>query len=84
MKIRFDVTYTDGRSESTVAHPRSFVAYEKTHAPFTGNPSLSAMMWLAWHALGSPEPFDAWLESVDDVDADHGDQAPFETPPSGM
>ena len=84
MKLAFDVTYLDGRpAEQVTARPRSFVAYEKTHKQsLSDHPDFSAMMWLAWHAAGSPDgSVEAWLENVDDCDPVSDDEDDEESSP---
>ena len=82
MKMTFDVKYLDGREgERITAHPRSIVAFERTHkTKITGGElGMTELMWIAWHAGGSQGSFDSWIEGIDD---DEGG-APFETEPSG-
>lgn len=88
MKMTFDVTYLDGREgERITAHPRSIVAFERTHkTKITGGElGMTELMWIAWHAGGSQGSFDAWIEGVDEIDPVSDDEggAPFETQPSG-
>ena len=89
MKMTFDVKYLDGlrEGERITAHPRSIVAFERTHkVKVTGGElGMTELMWIAWHAGGSQGSFDAWIEGVDEIDPVDDDEggAPFETQPSG-
>lgn len=89
MKLTFDINYMDGQGERVTAHPRSIVAFERTHkAKITGDSlGMTELMWIAWHASGANGTFDEWLDRVDELEpVDDEGGAPFaapETQPSG-
>ena len=94
---RFTVSYTDGTSQQVEAKIASMVAYEKQHRQSYDAAAVpvSASYWLAWHAAGAPDTFEAWLQGVDDIeriaepeaDAEpdgESEEPPFETPSSDV
>lgn len=74
------LTYEDGRTEEVKLNPRTMILAERH---FKGDaPAIEGTMWAAWNKLGRPGgDFDAWSESVDDIDQSDSEVRP--TPAAG-
>jgi hypothetical protein len=87
MHINFNVKYVDGSAAEAVASVADQVAFEREHdksiATISTDFRLSDICWLAWHALkrrgATGDPFDTWLERVDEVEIGQSDMVPLET-----
>lgn len=92
MRMRFEVTYDDGRVVEAVAKPKDIVAFERQYsvsmAAFGDKAKPAPVEWLfylAWspmHRQGrEPRAFDEFLDFVDDIepleDEDEGEAVPF-------
>lgn len=87
MRFAFEVVYTDGQSQEVTVGTADQVAFElQFDRPITSLAQefrLSDACWLAWHSLkrtGVDEPFEVWLDRVEEVTAGRDDVAPLETP----
>lgn len=87
MHIDFQVQYVDGSATEAVASVVDQVAFEREHdksiATLSSDFRLSDMCWLAWHSLNrtgkTNDPFDVWLERVDELTVLGADTVPLET-----
>ena len=87
MHISFSVKYVDGSAAVATATVADQVAFEQTHdksiAALSSDFRLTDMCWLAWHGLQrtgkTSDPFDAWLDRVDEVVVEETGVAPLET-----
>ena len=87
MRIEFTVTYADGTAAGATASVADQVAFEQQHdrsiARLADDFRLTDACWLAWHSLHRTGKtgldFDAWLESVDNVEIGQGRIVPLET-----
>jgi len=77
---------TDGHTEDVVIGPKVQVAFErewKIGLPkaFGAEQRLEYVYWLAWKAIGDSgrvvKLFDAWLETVENVEMIGADEAPL-------
>ena len=93
MRIQFTITYADGTAAEATASVADQVAFEQAHdrsiARLADDFRLTDACWLAWHSLmrtsNTSATFDAWLESVDNVEIGQGKIVPLEgtTTPTG-
>ena len=93
MRINFTITYADGTAAEATASVADQVAFELEHdrsiARLADDFRLTDACWLAWHSLmrtsKTSATFDAWLESVDNVEIGQGKIVPLEgtTTPTG-
>ena len=93
MRIQFTITYADGTAAEATASVADQVAFEQAHdrsiARLADDFRLTDACWLAWHSLmrtsKTSATFDAWLESVDNVEIGQGKIVPLEgtTTPTG-
>jgi hypothetical protein len=93
LRIQFTITYADGTAAEATASVADQVAFEQEHdrsiARLADDFRLTDACWLAWHSLKrtskTSASFDAWLESVDNVEIGQGKIAPLEetTTPTG-
>jgi hypothetical protein len=77
MKKSITITYADGEQATYIAYPPDFTKWElhtkKSISDFTG---MHDILWVAHSAMkreaaGKPcKPFEAWIESVVDIDVD--------------
>ena len=75
MKKEITITYQDGEQATYIAYPPDFTRWElhtkKSISEFTG---MHDILWVAHSAMrreaaGKPvKPFDAWIESVVDIE----------------
>ena len=87
MRIEFTITYADGAAAEATASVADQVAFEQQHdrsiARLADDFRLTDACWLAWHSLHRTGKtgldFDAWLESVDNVEIGQGRIVPLET-----
>ena len=86
MRIEFTITYADGTAAEATASVADQVAFEQAHdrsiARLADDFRLTDACWLAWHSLQrtskTSASFDAWLESVDNVEFGQGKIVPLE------
>ena len=86
MRITFTITYADGTAAEATASVADQVAFEQAHdrsiARLADDFRLTDACWLAWHSLQrtskTSATFDAWLESVDNVEIGQGRIVPLE------
>jgi hypothetical protein len=93
LRIQFTITYADGTAAEATASVADQVAFEQQHdrsiARLADDFRLTDACWLAWHSLHrtskTSATFDAWLESVDNVEIGQGKIVPLEgtTTPTG-
>ena len=93
MRIEFTITYDDGSAAEATASVADQVAFEQQHdrsiARLADDFRLTDACWLAWHSLHrtgkTAVDFDAWLETVDNVEIGQGVIVPLEetTTPTG-
>lgn len=93
MRIAFTITYADGTAAEATASVADQVAFEQAHdrsiARLADDFRLTDACWLAWHSLmrtsKTSASFEAWLESVDNVEIGQGKIVPLEgtTTPTG-
>jgi len=93
LRIQFTITYADGTAAEATASVADQVAFEQAHdrsiARLADDFRLTDACWLAWHSLmrtsNTSATFDAWLESVDNVEIGQGKIVPLEgtTTPTG-
>ena len=93
MRIQFTITYADGTAAEATASVADQVAFEQAHdrsiARLADDFRLTDACWLAWHSLMRTSKtsalFEAWLESVDNVEIGQGKIVPLEgtTTPTG-
>ena len=93
MRINFQITYADGTAAEATASVADQVAFEQANdrsiARLGDDFRLTDACWLAWHALKrtskTSADFDAWLESVDNVEIGEAKIVPLEgtTTPTG-
>lgn len=85
LKIKGTVHYEDGHSAEVTVGPVTQVAFEREHNCGIGviaeDSRLSYVYWLAWHASRSGLDFDAWLETVSEVDLEAEEPTPTEPAP---
>jgi hypothetical protein len=87
LRIEFTITYADGTAAEATASVADQVAFEQQHdrsiARLADDFRLTDACWLAWHSLHRTGKtgldFDAWLESVDNVEIGQGRIVPLET-----
>ena len=87
MRIEFTITYADGTAAEATASVADQVAFEQQHdrsiARLADDFRLTDACWLAWHSLHRTGKtgldFDAWLESVDNVEIGQDRIVPLET-----
>ncbi|HEY7822235.1 MAG TPA: hypothetical protein VIG24_05360 [Acidimicrobiia bacterium] len=83
--VTLRVVTTDGDGEFPVT-PKVIVQFERQFQTglgraFQSDQKAEHIYWLAWKASGSKKGFDAWLDSVVDVQIIEGDELPLsETP----
>ena len=92
MKIKFAVTYEDGRQVEAVAGPKDFVAFERQYdKPVTVLAEKDGLhfewiyyfAWSVLHRTGrEPADFDAFLGAVGDVTIADDEVAPDPTQPA--
>jgi hypothetical protein len=86
LRINFQITYADGTAAEATASVADQVAFEQAHdrsiARLADDFRLTDACWLAWHSLQrtskTSATFDAWLESVDNVEIGQGRIVPLE------
>ena len=86
MRINFQITYADGTAAEATASVADQVAFEQANdrsiARLGDDFRLTDACWLAWHALKRTSKtsanFDAWLESVDNVEIGESKIVPLE------
>jgi len=93
LRIQFTITYADGTAAEATASVADQVAFEQAHdrsiARLADDFRLTDACWLAWHSLMRTSKtsctFDAWLESVDNVEFGQANIVPLEgtTTPTG-
>ena len=93
MRINFQITYADGTAAEATASVADQVAFEqatdRSIARLADDFRLTDACWLAWHSLHrtskTPLDFDAWLDTVDNVEIGQGRIVPLEgtTTPTG-
>ena len=93
MRIEFTITYADGTAAEATASVADQVAFEqatdRSIARLADDFRLTDACWLAWHSLhrtGKTQlGFDAWLDTVDNVQIGQGRIVPLEetTTPTG-
>jgi hypothetical protein len=93
LRIQFTITYADGTAAEATASVADQVAFEQAHdrsiARLADDFRLTDACWLAWHSLKrtgkTGSDFDAWLESVDNVEIGESKIVPLEgtTTPTG-
>ena len=80
LKMKIAVTYADGRTADVSVGPMTQVAFEREHGCGIGviadAGKLSHIYWLAWHASRPGVDFDAWLESITDIDMEVAEPTP--------
>ena len=64
-----DVEYEDGSVEQVRIRPKHTVAYEREFGDF--DEKLEGTYRLVWMASASSKEFDAWLDTVADVDLEN-------------
>jgi len=86
---RFNIEYTDGRSEEVKLLPKAQLAFEKETGKSLGEDfggMVSDLYLLAWFAAGSPDgSMDNWIENVEavsGVDNEEGDEGDDPKAPS--
>jgi hypothetical protein len=88
LRIQFTITYADGTAAEATASVADQVAFEQAHdrsiARLADDFRLTDACWLRWHSLmrtsKTSATFDAWLESVDNVEIGQGKIVPLEGP----
>jgi hypothetical protein len=93
LRIDFTITYADGTAAGATASVADQVAFEQQHdrsiARLADDFRLTDACWLAWHSLKrtnkTQADFEAWLESVDNVEFGQAKIVPLEatTTPTG-
>ena len=93
MRIEFTITFADGTAAGATASVADQVAFEQQHdrsiARLADDFRLTDACWLAWHAQHrtgkTPLAFEAWLDTVDNVEFGQGKIVPLEetTTPTG-
>lgn len=86
MRIQFQITYADGTAAEATASVADQVAFEQSTdrsiARLADDFRLTDACWLAWHALKRTSKtgldFDAWLDTVDNVEIGEGKIVPLE------
>jgi hypothetical protein len=86
LRIAFQITYADGTAAEATASVADQVAFEQANdrsiARLGDDFRLTDACWLAWHALKRTSKtsanFDAWLESVDNVEIGESKIVPLE------
>jgi hypothetical protein len=86
LRIAFQITYADGTAAEATASVADQVAFEQANdrsiARLGDDFRLTDACWLAWHALKrtnkTSADFDAWLESVDNVEIGESKIVPLE------
>jgi hypothetical protein len=86
LRIAFQITYADGTAAEATASVADQVAFEQANdrsiARLGDDFRLTDACWLAWHALKrtgkTGSDFDAWLESVDNVEIGEAKIVPLE------
>ena len=86
MRINFQITYADGTAAEATASVADQVAFEQQHdrsiARLADDFRLTDACWLAWHATKRKTPstpdFDAWLDTVDNVEIGESKIVPLE------
>lgn len=66
MKLAYDVTYTDGTTEHVKVRPKHLVGMED--AGIKIGESVRSSYSIAHHASERPEPFEEWLELVEEIE----------------
>lgn len=84
MATRLTVTYAGGETETIAIRPIALVAAERQFGGGVSNGhSMEAMLWAGWFVKGKPNgSFDAWLDTVDDMDVSAEASRPLEEAPS--
>ena len=86
MRITFQIAYTDGTAAEATASVADQVAFEqatdRSIARLADDFRLTDACWLAWHSLHrtgqTVKDFDAWLDTVDNVEIGQGKMVPLE------
>ena len=86
--MRVKIKYSEPNVEPVVVtiKPASQITLERTHkAGFMEDHPLEATYWMAWHTLKVSEPFDEWVETLDELELDEDGDAvgEGEAPSSG-
>jgi len=79
--IHLRVVTSDSDAEVPVT-PRVVVAFEREFQTglgraFSNDQKAEHLYWLAWKASGSKDKFDAWLDTVEDVQIVEGNERPL-------
>jgi hypothetical protein len=82
MATKLNVTYADGRKVTIIASPRAQVMTERNFGGIDEARKVEASYYLAWASLNKagqePAEFDAWLDLVEEVEANAEDVPPTE------
>jgi hypothetical protein len=81
MKINLQLTLDNGESKEVTANAADMVAFEEKFnvsvAELSSAPRMSHLYFLCWHSEkrtgATTEPFEKWLESVDQVGGSDAD-----------
>lgn len=87
--LEMTVRYLDGHADDVKVLPVTEVAYERRFqrglAAFIEDPRNEHLYWLAWHAgrnrNGNTAGFDAWLETVEQIDLEVEEATPTQPAP---
>lgn len=71
MRLEFDVTYMDGSVQHVKVRPKHFIAVEDMGIQIGEN--LKSSFQIAHLASERSEPFDEWLDLVDDIETISGE-----------
>lgn len=97
MKMKFRITYTDGRVVETATRPKGIVAFERQYnvsfadlenigAEGAKNPPLEWLWYLAWtgvHFAGQDtRPFDDFLNDIDGIEGINDEPEPLPLDPA--
>jgi hypothetical protein len=67
------LTFDDGRVEEVKMNPRVLVEIERH---YDGKPPrIEGTLYGAWHKLGRQGDFNAWLDTLEDIDEREGEAA---------
>lgn len=79
MATSVKITYDDGSTDHVRLKPKDMIMAERHFKH--GLPQVEGSLYAAWHKLGRPGQFDAWLDRVDEIEQDVEGRDPFPSDP---
>lgn len=79
MATQFKITTDDGLTAIYKVKPKHVLKAERQGK---SEATAEATYWLAWSASGSEEPFDEWIDTVDEIEPIFDDSDEEEVPPT--